>query len=347
MKFKYLLLLGLTSTITFAEETAHSSKLLESIIRAEPLKRVAPKYPSQAQRRGHEGWVKVSYVIEPDGSVSNAFVVDSSGLKSFEKSTLKAVRKWQFTPATENGKPIQQCVNNLQMDYTMQSNGKAPGVTGKFRRKYKEILALFDAKDFQKAGQQLEQMGEGKRFTLYEDKLYWQLQGYYHQHLGDEKNALFNFRRSSYKIANMPDEAYLSILDNIFVLELKQNLMADALKTFAKIEKADNNEDSLKRLKPYQQKIQALVDSERVISVPTTIGQRGFARYNLARNHFELSQIQGEVDKIKVFCDNKQNTFSYAADSSWTIPKSWGSCSLYVYGKNETAFNIVEHPKKV
>ncbi len=348
MKIKLLILSSLLSTSVYADVPEPSSKLIESIVRAEPLKRVAPKYPTSEVRRGHEGWVKLSYVIEPDGSVSNAFVIDSSGRKSFEKSAMNAIKKWQYTPAIDkNGNAIQQCVNSIQLDYSIDRDGKPPGVTGRFRSKYKKILAAFETKDYEQAGQLLDGLSESKKFTLYEDKLFWQLKGYYHQYLGDEKNALINFNRSIYRISGVVDESQLSILDNIFILELKQNLLAEALSTYATIEKTENNQKTLERLKPYQQKITALIDSEKVFSVPATIGERGFAQYKLARNQFELSKINGQVDKIKVYCENKQNTFSYAADSSWTIPESWGECSLYVYGAKETAFDIVELPKSI
>ena len=61
----------------------------------------------------------------------------------------------------------------------------------------------------------------------------------------------------------------------------------------------------------------------------------------------QLNDVTGTIDKIELFCDNKQNSFTYAADSSWTIPKSWGQCSLYVYGTKDTRFNVVEHPKTI
>jgi TonB family protein len=348
MKFRFLLLSSLLSTAIYAEESAPSSKLIESIVPAKPVKRVGPVYPIGAQRNGHEGWVRLSFVIEPDGSVSNTFVTDSSGRKAFEHSALKAVEQWQFTPATDkDGNAIQQCVHSIQMDYTMENNNKSAGATRRFRGKYKTIVGAFDAKDFEKARQLLDVMGESKKFNMYEDQLYWQLKGYYYQYIGDDKNALANFNRSSYRLDGISDQSYLTILDNIFTLQLKQNLLADALSTYAKIEATQNNEQTLTRLKPYQQRINTLIEGNNAFSVPATIGERGFVHYKLARSQFELSNIQGQVDTLKVFCDNKQNTFSYAADSAWTIPASWGRCSLYVHGNKETTFNIIELPKNI
>ncbi|NQZ06605.1 MAG: energy transducer TonB [Algicola sp.] len=351
MKFKLLLLSSLLSTAVYAETPKipePSSKLVESTNFAKPIVRVEPHYPNSALRRGHEGWVNLSFVVEPDGSVSNAFVTDSSGFKDFEGSALKAVNQWKFSPAADqDGNAIQQCVNSLWLSFTIRNGGKPEGASGRFRGRYNDIQAAFDAKDYKKSKQLLIDMSNMRRFSLYEDRQYWQLKGYHAQYTGDDKSALSHFKRASTRVKNSTDEFELTLLSNIFILQLKQNLFVDALSTYQQLEKTKGSEKTLERFKPYQQKIATVIASNKIFSVPSTIGERGFAQYQLARNQFEIGNVQGQVDKIKVFCDNKQNTFSYAADSAWTIPESWGKCSLYVYGSKDTAFNIVELPNNI
>jgi TonB family protein len=345
-----LILSGLLSTSVYAGKPVPvpSSKLIESTDFASPIVRVQPDYPNSALRRGHEGWVSLSFVIEPDGSVSNAFVSDSSGFEDFEGSALKAVNQWKFKPAVDKGgNAIQQCVNSLRLDFTLRNGGKPEGASGRFRGRYNDIQAAFDAKDYKKSKQLLIDMSNMKRFSLYEDRQYWQLKGYHAQYTGDDKNALAHFKRAATRVKNSTDEFELTLLSNIFILELKQNLFVDALSTYQQLEKTQGSEKTVERFKPYQQKIAAVIASDRIFAVPSTIGERGFAQYKLARSQFEIGKVQGKVDKISVFCENKQNTFSYAADSSWTIPDSWGKCFLYVYGSKDTAFNIVELPKNI
>ncbi len=354
MKSKSLLLplivSGLLSTSVYAGKSVPvpSSKLIESTDLAKPILRVEPDYPNSALRRGHEGWVSLSYAIEPDGSVSNAFVTDSSGFKDFEGSALKALNQWKFEPVVdENGNAIQKCVNSLRLDFTLRNGGKPEGASGRFRGRYKKIQAAFDAKDYEKSEKLLVDMSNMKRFSLYEDRQYWQLRGYQAQYTGDDKTALANFKRASSNPKYSKDEFALTLLSNIFILELKQNLFADALLTYQKLEKTQGSEKTVERFKSYQQKVNAVVNGDKVFAVPATIGERGFAQYKLARSQFQIGKVQGQVDKITVLCDNKLNTFSYAADSAWTIPESWGKCSLYVFGNKDTAFNIVELPKNI
>lgn len=45
-------------------------------------------------------------------------VNEASGSAEFAKASRIAVEKWKYKPAFENGKPVQQCVNSVQMDST-------------------------------------------------------------------------------------------------------------------------------------------------------------------------------------------------------------------------------------
>jgi protein TonB len=66
--------------------------------------RVQPVYPVVAEARGLEGWVLVEFDVNTDGSVTNAFVVESSsGL--FEKAALNAVYRFRFKPRVVDGVP--------------------------------------------------------------------------------------------------------------------------------------------------------------------------------------------------------------------------------------------------
>lgn len=66
-----------------------------------------PEYPSGARRRGIEGEVVVKVTIRPDGSCSDAVVVESSGSESLDASALQAVLQWRYRPATRGGAPVE------------------------------------------------------------------------------------------------------------------------------------------------------------------------------------------------------------------------------------------------
>jgi protein TonB len=80
-----------------------------------PLVRVPPKYPARAASRHIEGWVKVEFTIQTDGSVDDAVVVGSEPENIFNDAALTAIGKWKFKEKIVNGVAVpQRAVQRLQ-----------------------------------------------------------------------------------------------------------------------------------------------------------------------------------------------------------------------------------------
>lgn len=65
-----------------------------------------PNYPESARRNNIEGTTMVGLTISDTGSVTNAWVVSSSGNGELDAAAVQAVYNWQFVPAKQNGQAI-------------------------------------------------------------------------------------------------------------------------------------------------------------------------------------------------------------------------------------------------
>jgi TonB family protein len=65
---------------------------------------VNPVYPQDAKDAGVQGVVVIEVKIAPDGSVAEAWVVQS--IPILDQAALDAVRQWRFTPTLLNGAPV-------------------------------------------------------------------------------------------------------------------------------------------------------------------------------------------------------------------------------------------------
>ncbi len=70
-----------------------------------------PAYPKIARKRGFQGIVTLSILVNEKGTVANLWVLTSSGHKTLDNSAITAVKNWTFEPATKGGKPIEMWVN--------------------------------------------------------------------------------------------------------------------------------------------------------------------------------------------------------------------------------------------
>lgn len=68
--------------------------------------RVEPVYPPEAKRTRRQGWVDVTFTVQPDGSVSGLSVADADPRYVFDRAALAAVSRWQFNPGLQDGKPV-------------------------------------------------------------------------------------------------------------------------------------------------------------------------------------------------------------------------------------------------
>jgi protein TonB len=72
------------------------------------LVQVMPQYPPNAKRRKIEGYVKLTFIINEDGTVGDVNVLESNPSGVFDRSAIRAAYRWKFKPRVIEGKPIIQ-----------------------------------------------------------------------------------------------------------------------------------------------------------------------------------------------------------------------------------------------
>ena len=75
-----------------------------------PLHTPQPIYPRRARSRGIEGTVKVGFIIEPNGKVSNIDILNATPSGVFDNATRRSVAQWKFKPQLLEGKPTRRRV---------------------------------------------------------------------------------------------------------------------------------------------------------------------------------------------------------------------------------------------
>ena len=68
------------------------------------LKNPRPKYPEVARRRRFQGTVLLEVLVKKDGRAGDVRISRSSGHPILDRAALTAVKKWIFTPGSENGR---------------------------------------------------------------------------------------------------------------------------------------------------------------------------------------------------------------------------------------------------
>jgi periplasmic protein TonB len=73
---------------------------------AEYLHNPEPTYPLMAKRRGEQGHVLLQVTVSETGQAVVVVVLQSSGYALLDQSAVRAVKNWQFVPATANRQAV-------------------------------------------------------------------------------------------------------------------------------------------------------------------------------------------------------------------------------------------------
>lgn len=86
-----------------------------------PIRQIPPKYPAYAKKMGIEGTVVLNVVVYKDGTVGEIEVVQSllPGPGGLDEAAIKAVKKWEFSPAKSGGNPVSVWVN-IPIEFSLE-----------------------------------------------------------------------------------------------------------------------------------------------------------------------------------------------------------------------------------
>jgi TonB family protein len=101
-----------TAAATSAPDAAGDASLSEAgLVALSELqfsKFIEPSFPRRLANRGKSGWVAVSFRVDLFGKTRDIEVVESEPPGLFEPAAVKAVEKWRFEPALEDGLPVER-----------------------------------------------------------------------------------------------------------------------------------------------------------------------------------------------------------------------------------------------
>ncbi|MDO6706735.1 MULTISPECIES: energy transducer TonB [unclassified Photobacterium] len=89
---------------------------------AMPLYRIEPKYPPRALKRGIQGYVVLSFTIDPQGRPTDIQVVDAEPKRMFDREAIRALRSWKYQPKLEGGQALAQPGQSVKLEFKLNKS---------------------------------------------------------------------------------------------------------------------------------------------------------------------------------------------------------------------------------
>ncbi|MEM6731755.1 MAG: energy transducer TonB, partial [Myxococcota bacterium] len=84
-----------------------------------PLRRIDPIYPRSAAQKGVSGYTTIAFCVDKSGRPVDLSIIASEPPGVFDRSSMRAIRKWEFPVRYRDGKPTRWCNEPLKMEFKL------------------------------------------------------------------------------------------------------------------------------------------------------------------------------------------------------------------------------------
>ena len=328
---------------------------------------VKPVYP-QSGRTGKSasssedsGVVELAFMVDKSGK-ANEIIVTRSTMAKFDESAIKALSRYQFEPATLDGKPVDSraSINVLFKFSAMDANAMSGARSSQrllldheapqlFDNYYKRFFTALDKDkaDKEDADHLIKQMQRLDDQTFASLAYTAQAKSRFADQFGDLQQRidaysellwLNDFIEEKYRPVRA--DALGGVYSQLIALQLEASQFADALDAFAEAKKRNITLDD--RVANLQARVVALQGNDQVTLQKLRIDERGYAELPLFKQSFEVSNVNGRIAQLAARCDTRFGTFDFQADTNFALPESWGGCNLQVIGEPGSEADLLQ-----
>lgn len=285
----------------------------------------------------HEGWVQLSMMIDPQGRPYEIAVVDSAGLKGFERAAIASISKSTFEPARSGTEAIHAGFD-YRYWFAFQPSAKKP--SGNFNTNYNKLQSAIKAGDRSEADYRLRALDPQ---TIYEDSFrhlalydYQRKWGTESQQVRALRGAIAGEELSTY----LPRKTYIWALDTLLTLEVRRNDFGAALGTWQKLS-ALAPKERLDALGPMMAEVDRVMKSPTPVRISAEI-DRGTSWFtSLFRSRFRIDVQSGAVADLRLRCARGYVQFRYQPGMEYSVSAE-GPCGIEVVGDPQSRFDLIQ-----
>ena len=310
------------------------------------IQKFAPQFPRQELREGREGWAVVSYVVDTQGNVVNAVIDDSSGSRYFERAAIAAALKAKYEPATLNGEAIESCNNANMFTFEFQNSDGSPSNDGgsrRYRTANNAAVEAYQQANWTEFSAAVAELAEISRGSFYEEANFQMLNGLDLELRNEPTEALKAYQKAvNWGVERLSMDNAAVVVKQGFALLLDTEDYVGAVDWAAGIPEEWREVPQIMEVIALGDQINAQLEQREYVVVNASLGERGAWSKKLARPVFELAVNEGEVSAFELRCSGKFKRYDYTGQGAFTIPSSWGECSLRLEGSTNANVSVYQ-----
>lgn len=316
-----------------------------SSVAAEPVKQKNPAFPGSRVRRGQEGWVRLNFVITPEGRAIDPVVIDSTGGADFEIAAREAVADWRFQA------PETMLANNT-VDIRFEVYRGRDKATSNFMRRYQRIVMHLHNEEDDEARTRVDAAQAMGGWNLYETTMLCLMLGRVDGAEGNIVGKQENYERAL-GVSNrnsLNGEDRRDLLAKLFGMQFDRSQFAAAQQTLGLLRNERGSDKEVAVLAARIAELDRRLGATEPLSAKAALynpcdceGGDPVWSYEPDRRTFSFANLSGNVKRFEVRCEHDRLQDTVEADKRWTVPGDAGTCRVFVFGDDGASFEFVEH----
>ncbi|RMA82650.1 energy transducer TonB [Umboniibacter marinipuniceus] len=321
-----------TSSSTSSSPASFDYSETEPLIPARRLDRDSLVYSSYELGLQYEGWVVVSSVIDPEGQVVKVIIDNSSGNIILEEAARELALNAKFAPAMLYGRAVRSSVN--QQQYRFNFNDGVQGLSPFYRSANSRALSAYGEGDWERFQQSLEALANMQRRNFMEEAHFSMLVGLSLERQGDRQGALRQYQQAiDWNIEQLSEERAVVAYQHAFSLLVESENYPGAVSLANRIPPTLAPLPQLQYTIELSEQLRQHIAGQVYLENQLVLDEEGRSSLELWRQTFDLSLTEGTLDAYELWCSGRYMRYTFTANTSTSIPRNWGDCTLRLEGK--------------
>ncbi len=311
--------------------------------------RPPPEFPEAEASEESEGWFRLGFTIDADGTTKDVVVLDQVGSPSMAKAARTSVARWKYKPATQDGQAVEQYANTAEILFRAQHVGNSP-VHDAAVAKYDEGRTLAGAGKYAEGIAVLEQTF-ALPLTLYEQAKVSFALAFAYEKSKDTPRALAHIRHALIEGGSFLEKAVVPAAHRMRLrIEVANGNYhyAACAPPLPASDKFDPTGWDRKETQRIVDEALTKLSNTKPLSVDATLtaratgGEGGIWEHHLSRRKFKFANFIGRVNEFRLSCTRQLMNSPVSETEQWSVLPSAGPCVLRVYGEVGAAFKLIE-----
>jgi hypothetical protein len=254
------------------------------------------------------------------------------------------LKRWKYLPATSNGEPVDSGNYRIQLDFRLDDN-RNNGVTRSFKKRLTEAQKALDEGDLLNVKELIAEIDQKGQRNRNESFYFSMLEADYAAAIGDSLLEARSFRYAYSFLSNdwQEEKRRSYAFERMFKLYINTKQYKSALRVFEKAKDTSTDEALVADLQVVAVQVTSLLEDGAALARPGYIRDNYFWYHKLTYNTFSIIGVKGDIDELQLRCDLETTVYKFKPNNTWTIPESWGDCSVLLNGEADTTFTLVEN----